>query len=1053
MTEECQLLINQITDYATSSVDRSHAETRLNQIMTLTSFWQNNLTCLQSVNDTLLFFMCQGLQKYIWKHWFEFPSNEQELISNVIMTTLFQRSTTLSNYARSKLEQLLGTVCTLSTSLDPVLKIASATSNPNETGSNNLIVGVSALKTILDDVLTSNPRIPPEKFKQLLQIAESNAIAITQLAYQSTLLGINEGGDSPLLYFSLELIKTILCKLPVGGHISMDLLILLFNIAENMFLSSHRVAIVAIEALTELMGKSYLPPNVGSSNILNELVLKAVALLRFVKASCTDGLNDNPVILALLEFLYMFTESHLERYLQSSYTSNNINSFLAEIATVTCAISDPNTLKKVALVWESLLGIELVWPLIGSLSSTVTLPVVNHLLHNCLFSKNILLLEAVQDIEDGLQTEPFVDPHIREIVSHLEIYYSSNKGNLDSPIDNNSLLEGVEEITSVAVAVRQGTTKLIQQFVAYSGSDVTSFLCSMLPPMTQEFLLGMSSSNGDIAINFALDLYFILPLLPLCVEHSMLSCHLSNIILQLVTERVQTKGTAYVSVVVCTCHIMESLMKSMSNTSSMNDSLMQCMNNIIQSCIVASDTTISPYPISITGSLFSLLLQSLMSLLKLLRIGSDISPFAKVISEQLYVSVLPKLNVLPIEIQALLLCILDLLVPNDISVKYIEQFRDIAGLCVSSSTSITDNSQIFLISRVTASVDAFAKFHSISNSVERTRVISILNPLKDYLTPILKSLLHNVESSVGVSNVSIKGSLLVAARFIISLSCALLQCLGKKTFGSQANEILELCVSFFDNSSGNSIGIRMLQDGTGFPLIKQIFTLVSVIATTSGATSTSAAFQVHLSHRLIESISSTLADQRICAELLQDLLKAGSIITKTYWYNTASTAGQTYSLQPTIELLVQLCVGCMDSSVSPQDALIAIEGILALSKQHNLFTLPWFQQGSSWGILIRSCLKAIMLKTHSIHADAIFMLLSDLSQAKISTDNTNNFWSFLGTEVINFAIEFQCGDFANILIQTLAKEIELDGRKIIDINMFQQKILLPISCEIARIRE
>jgi hypothetical protein len=81
------------------------------------------------------------------------------------------------------------------------------------------------------------------------------------------------------------------------------------------------------------------------------------------------------------------------------------------------------------------------------------------------------------------------------------------------------------------------------------------------------------------------------------------------------------------------------------------------------------------------------------------------------------------------------------------------------------------------------------------------------------------------------------------------------------------------------------------------------------------------------------------------------------------------------------------------------------------------------------------------------------MLLSDLSQAKISTDNTNNFWSFLGTEVINFAIEFQCGDFANILIQTLAKEIELDGRKIIDINMFQQKILLPISCEIARIRE
>lgn len=1053
MIEECQSLIKQITDYATTSNDRSYAEARLNQIMTLTPFWQNNLTCLQNVDDTLLFFMCQGLQKYIWKHWFEFPGNEQEVISNIIMSTLFQRSTTLSNYARSKLEQLLGTVCTLSTSLDPVLKIASVTSNPNET--DNLIVGVSALKTILDDVLTPNPRIPPEKLKQLLQIAESNSVAITQLAYQSTLLGINQGGgENPLLYYSLELIKTVLSKLPVGAHISMDLLILLFNIAENMFQSSPRVAIVAIESLSELMGKSYLPPNVGSSNILNELVVKAVALLRFVKVSCQDGLNDNPVIFALLEFLYMFTESHLERYLQSASNSNNINSFLAEIATVSCAVSDPNTLKKIILVWESIMGIELVWPLVSSLSTSAILPVVNQLLFQCLFSKNALLLESQQDIEDGLQIEPFIDPHIREIVSHLEIYYTGSKGNLDSPIEN-SALEGVQEITSVTVAIRQGATKLIQQFVAYSCGELTSFLGSVLPPMTQEFLLGMSSNSGEMAINFALDLYFILPLLPLCVEHNMLSCHLSNMILQLVTERVQTKGTAYVSVVVCTCHIMESLIKSMANGGGVNDSLTQCMNNIIQSCIIASDTTISPYPISITGSLFSLLLQSLMSLFKFLRINNEISPFAKVISEQLYVSVLPKLNVLPIEIQALLLCIFDLLVPNDISVKYIEQFRDLATLCYSSCdiSCITDNSQIFLISRLAASVDAFAKFHSISDSAERMRVINILSPLQDFLSPILKSLLRSIESSTAVGNISSKGSLLVATRFIISLSCALLQCLGKKTFGTQANEILELCVSFFDNSSGSSIGIRMLQDGVGFPLIKQIFALVSVIATTSGATSTSAALQVHLSHSLINSISMTLSDQRICSELLQDLLKAGSIITKTYWYNMASNSGHTYSLQPTIELLVQLCVGCMDSSVSPQDALIAIEGVLALSKQHSLFTLPWFQQGSSWGALIRSCLKAIMLKTHAIHADAIFMLLSDLSQAKISSDTTNNFWSYLGNELLNLSSELQCGEFANALMQTLAKEVELDSRKIIDISMFQQKILLPISCEIARLRE
>lgn len=160
--------------------------------------------------------------------------------------------------------------------------------------------------------------------------------------------------------------------------------------------------------------------------------------------------------------------------------------------------------------------------------------------------------------------------------------------------------------------------------------------------------------------------------------------------------------------------------------------------------------------------------------------------------------------------------------------------------------------------------------------------------------PILKSQLRNL--------------VLTSCKLILSLSSSMLQSLGKKSFGVQSNMNLQLCVSSLTSRAST----YLLRDNIGLDVLKQMFILTSTIALATSSKNNN--FESETSHQLLSITTGCLSDTRICLELLAPILKAGTDAVNSYMHF------------PTVELLIQLCVNCLDPSVSPQDVLIALEG-------------------------------------------------------------------------------------------------------------------------------
>jgi hypothetical protein len=147
-------LVNEISSTSTTIELRQNAEKNLNEIQSIDNFWYTNIEIFNNTEEPIfLFFLCQGLQKFIWKKWNHLPSDGQSTIATTIMTLLYTKGKSLPLYARSKAEQLIGAICSLANNIDPVLQILTEPSQPNG------IVGIWALKTVLEDVMTINPRL------------------------------------------------------------------------------------------------------------------------------------------------------------------------------------------------------------------------------------------------------------------------------------------------------------------------------------------------------------------------------------------------------------------------------------------------------------------------------------------------------------------------------------------------------------------------------------------------------------------------------------------------------------------------------------------------------------------------------------------------------------------------------------------------------------------------------------------------------------------------------------------------------------------------------
>jgi hypothetical protein len=196
----------------------------------------------------------------------------------------------MAAYAKAKLEQVLAAICVNSQTLQPVLNLIV---DCNQPGAYN---GLSAMRTVMDCILSEDPKIDPNT-RQSLEALTANVIhPLTNLACTACMNALQSYNEenSGLMLVALELMKTVVAKLPIGPHISADVLNLMFTIAElgadhqSVF---HQSALSSMEILTEIMLKKYIPrDNSGSDaqgktqdrtvHMMMHIVNKTVMLLK-----------------------------------------------------------------------------------------------------------------------------------------------------------------------------------------------------------------------------------------------------------------------------------------------------------------------------------------------------------------------------------------------------------------------------------------------------------------------------------------------------------------------------------------------------------------------------------------------------------------------------------------------------------------------------------------------------------------------------------------------------------------------------------------------------
>jgi hypothetical protein len=144
-----------------------------------------------------------------------------------------------------------------------------------------------------------------------------------------------------------------------------------------------------------------------------------------------------------------------------------------------------------------------------------------------------------------------------------------------------------------------------------------------------------------------------------------------------------------------------------------------------------------------------------------------------------------------------------------------------------------------------------------------------------------------------------------STRLCIALTCSVCQCLGKKTFGKTASDLLECSVAFLETCTNSdvsflkenlipsiafsSVGLTssdnqlrrihsinpnnsltlLLFDSNGLKFIHQVLELSRILAESTAASGTTVNQQIQSTYRLILAILPYLTDERVCSELLQ----------------------------------------------------------------------------------------------------------------------------------------------------------------------------------------
>lgn len=285
---EFEVLIQVICNPASAINHRQDAERRLLDMLSSLSTWSIYLPLIMNASDNVCFFIGIGLQRLVWRHWEELDHYQKQLLIESIQEALRQRTYHLQSYALTKLEQVLAVTCIQSKSFDPVVQLIISHLQTNQL-TNEALVGLSAVRTSLDFILSDDPKILARDRSSIVAIILSGGMLqqFTDLSCRFCSAALEHRADDTIhaLKIAIDFLKVIISKLPLGQHISIDVLMLLFSLSE-LGANSDRpilleIAQSSLESLTDVMSKKYIPA--GGVPILLQILSKTVWLLKMFR--------------------------------------------------------------------------------------------------------------------------------------------------------------------------------------------------------------------------------------------------------------------------------------------------------------------------------------------------------------------------------------------------------------------------------------------------------------------------------------------------------------------------------------------------------------------------------------------------------------------------------------------------------------------------------------------------------------------------------------------------------------------------------------------------
>lgn len=433
---------------------------------------------------------------------------------------------------------------------------------------------------------------------------------------------------------------------------------------------------------------------------LDRCHVSQVLLLTHAVYSCyyrmSGNIGESAVAVSLLEFVSVFSESHLERCIslstmQTSSTSasigsggntgtgnvdNNMNTtvlmFFEELVAITTCTMEPEILSKIVCVWNRVIALGSVKDTL-LLQTPLCLSIVSHLLQSCLLQTNVYLADSSDELVEDLAVDTLVDPHIRNVLSHICDY-------------GTNAVEGAEEVNYVGSVLLADTATLFGEMV--SSSDVQQWLSNSVSQLVVQDIPRLSSSD-----TVAVDLHFLVRLLPLVSANVMqLVSQLCGLLGQLVDSQMHTRGRQYVALELVCCQLVGQLLQSgraVPIISAVTADTIANMQNVFALLIAAATRVCNDVPLSnsvsvvpVATAVSALLLQAVNVYVDILEL--DNSQCASL--RQCIVDTLQAIMVhVPIEVVTLHVCAQDLLQPHGVAQLMVAQCVELVGVVEQSA--------------------------------------------------------------------------------------------------------------------------------------------------------------------------------------------------------------------------------------------------------------------------------------------------------------------------------------------------------------------------------